>query len=288
MDPTWQAEYRARLPAAQAFARKLPLVRVAVPDASGTPGHAERELREATQIEDIFRLGRLKPGHESANAHAIAGKLGVGPSLYVHGGRTHPDYGGLALVFSGLPGDESADVTPFGLGGLLCPASGPLHDQGKCTSPVAHDDEAEQRAFVAASRWISGWREPAGRFLAMYFGTALDRYFLPGADGKPERADPAGIHADPHTRDWRSWTFEVRLTGEIDLFDVLARGGLQAWAIDKELERRLDRETATTGASYPWWNELRRTSRLRVQANASGAAELFAQVDGEVRDRCLP
>jgi len=287
MDPAQRAEYDGSLAEAQSFARRLPLVRVVVPDASTDPGNRERLQREARQIEDIFHHGRLKPEHESANAHAVAGRLGVGHSLYFHAGRTHPDYGKLALVFRELPGDDSADATPFGLGGLLCTSNGRWHDTGSCTSPVAHDPEPDQVDFVRESRWTSAWREQAGSFLAAYFGVELHRYFLPEAEGKPKREDPAGIHADPHARDWRSWTIEVRFTREIDLFEVLNRGALQAWAIDTRLATQLQRLEQVRGQSYPWWNELRRSVSRQIVAPGLGTAELFAQVDGEVRDQCL-
>lgn len=283
-DPTWRAEYQGAIAGARSFADRLPLVRVVVPE----PSNEERAQREQTQIEDVLRKGLLRPAHESKNTHAMAKRLEVDPSLYFHAGRTHPQYGKLALVFRRLPQDDAVDATPFGLGGLLCNKAWPGHVQGECTSPVAHDAEAAQIEFVSDSRWTSAWRDQAAHFLAAYFGDGLERYFLPGAAGKPNRPDPAGIYTDAWSRDWRSWTIEVRITQEVDLFQVLASGDLEAWAIDGQLETWLEQNVRATGAVYPWWEALLKVAKdRRIEAPGLGVEAAFAEIDREVKDRCL-
>jgi hypothetical protein len=211
----------------------------------------------------------------------------VGERLYLHAGRTHPAYGKMALVFRQLPGGAAEDATPFGLGGLLCDQKSIWHDEGACAAPVAHDPEVDQEQFVKASIWGADWRGHAGEFLATYFGDDLSKYFAPGVDGKPKRPDPAGIHADPWCRDWRSWTVEVRFAGEVDLFEALTTDALMFWAIDSQLEARLDTEVSTTGADYPFLNALLRSKARRIDDPGTGTGKLFDLVDEEVQRQCL-
>jgi hypothetical protein len=193
----------------------------------------------------------------------------------------------MALIFGPLDEELKAEATPFGIGGLLCKGSGRYHDAGQCTSPVAHDPQSDQVAFVAASSWNTAWRERAAHFLAAFFSPSLGDYFLPADQGKPKHADPAGIYSDPHSRDWRSWTIEVRMLEDVDLSAVVRRGNVQAWAMDTQLEDRLRQRIQATGATFPWWEELLRSQARRVEADGATIAELFKRIDDEVRDQCL-
>lgn len=277
MDAAWEAQYRATLPSAERFARNVPLVRVVIPG----------NKREETEIDDVLKRGRLCTTHQSPTSAQLEDDLQVKRSLYFHAGRTHPDYGKMALIFHPMVEEAKGEATPFGIGGLLCPTTGHYHDSGQCTSPVAHDPKDDQIDFVAVSRWSADWREQAGRFLAAFFGPSLGGYFLPADQGKPQRADGAGIYTDPHSRDWRSWTIEVRLLEDVELATVLRRGGIQTWAMDPQLEDRLRQRAQATGATFPWWEELMRSKARRLDVPGATIAELFKQIDEEVRDQCL-
>ncbi len=278
MDPAWKAEYQACLPAATEFARRVPLVRVVIPG---------RKDREETEIDDVLKQGRLRTTHQSQASAQLEDELNVRRSLYFHAGRTHPDYGKMVLVFRPMDEEAKGEATPFGIGGLLCTRTGPYHAAGQCTSPVAHDPKQDQVAFVADSCWATDWREKAAHFLAAFFSPSLDCYFLPADQGKPRRADGAGIYSDAHSRDWRSWTIEVRLLEDVELTLVLRRDGVQAWAMDEQLEDRLRQRAQATGVMFPWWEELMRSQARRVAAAGATIAELFKQIDEEVKDQCL-
>jgi hypothetical protein len=152
---------------------------------------------------------------------------------------------------------------------------------------VSHLDEAEQAAFVAASTWRNGWRDDqAPRFVAAYFGSDLDAYFAASDTGRPTRLDPAGMfHPATGSRDWRAWTFEVRIAAEIDLHRVLDRRRVMMWAMDKQLYDDLIQRSAGDGEP-PWW-----FSRL-VQAPVPRIIgrpieEVLEAVDAAVKKACL-
>ncbi len=282
-DDVSKTEYEQAHTAAQKFAGTVPLVRVVIPDPTPV-----RPQREHEQIEDILRRGQLRPSHESDNSHAVAADLGVGRRLYLHAGRTHPDYGKMVFVFRRSPQTVAVDATPFGLGGLCCSQTGRWHMIGSCTAPVAHDPKEEQKAFVQASLWGADWRDQAAQFVAAYFGANLSDYFAPDDNGKPRRADPAEIYTDVGSRDWRSWTVEVRLDGEINLFEEVANGNLLCWSIDEHLEARLEEEISRTGAQFPFWERLvRDAAKLRIANPGYGVQDLFRLIDMEIMKLCL-
>jgi hypothetical protein len=138
---------------------------------------------------------RSCPATRAAARRTESGAWGQPTGSTSTGGRTHPAYGKVALVFRPLDEEEHAEVTPFGLGGLLCKGSGDGHDQRHCMAPVAHLEDAEQAAYVAASTWRSNWRDAdhAAQFVALYFGANLDAYFADADTSRPVRPDPAGV-----------------------------------------------------------------------------------------------
>ena len=272
--------YDQALPAAIEFVVRLPLVRVVVP--LGGP-------RKALETRDALRDGKILPSHKSLFAAAGERRLGAADGVYFHAGRTHPIYGKVAFVFSPLEEEDRSEVTPFGLGGLLCDKTGANHDERRCVTPVAHLPEADQAGFVAASTWRSDWREQAPKFLAAYFGSKLDAYFAPEAVGRPTQLDPAGVF-DPTTGslDWRAWTFEVRIAAEVDLHRVLDGGRLMMWAMEDQLYNELTLRSAGAGEP-PWW-----FSKLMMQKQARRISVLNASfedvlqaVDAEVKRICL-
>jgi hypothetical protein len=281
MDPAWKDAYDDALPAAAAFVAKLPLVRVVVPHV---------EPRKGTETDDTLRYGRILPRHKSLASAESERKLGAADGIYFHGGRTHPAYGKVALVLYPLDQEAQAEVTPFGLGGLLCKGSGEHHDARHCVAPVAHLSEPEQAAYVAASTWRSGWRAPdqAARFIAAYFGADLGAYFSAEDAGRPTRLDPAGVfHPTTGCRDWRAWTFEVRIAAEIDLFRVLDSGRVMMWAMDDELFAELiQRQPAPLEPSW-WLAKLMQTEVRRIAWPEASFEDLLMTVDREVKKACL-
>jgi hypothetical protein len=276
MDPAWKDAYDAALPAATAFVAKLPLVRVVVPD-----------TRKARETDDALRDGRLLPGHKSRASADGERRLGAADGLYFHAGRTHPAYGKVALVLHPLDEEDQAEVTPFGLGGLLCTNSGAQHDRERsCVMPVAHFEESEQAAFVAASTWRRAWRDQAAQFLAAYFGSDMDAYFAAEDLGRPTRLDPAGVfHPATGSRDWRAWTFEVRITAEIDLHRVLDSGRVMMWAMEEHLYNEVAERAAHVEA--PWWFSKLVDRRVRRIATPDAPFEgVLEDVDAEVKRVC--
>jgi hypothetical protein len=275
MDPAWKDAYENALPAAAALLAKLPLVRVVVPVG-----------RKKMETEDVLRDGKLLPTHKSPSAADKERRLAGTDSVYFHAGRTHPAYGKVALVFHPLDEEARAEVTPFGLGGLLCDKpEGNGHPQPpECVLPVSHLEESEQAAFVKDSTWTSSWRERAGHFLAAYFASDLDAYFALADSGRPRRLDPAGVfHSKTGSRDWRAWTFEVRIAGEIDLHRVLDAGRVMMWAMDEELYDELTRPSAEGPPT--WFSKLQE----RVPRMGSPGAlfnEVLREVDEEVKRAC--
>lgn len=269
--------YDQALPAAIEFVAKLPLVRVVVPHYG---------LRNALETDDVLRDGKLLPSHKSARSADGEQQLGAADGIYFHAGRTHSVYGKVALVFSELEEENRAEVTHFGLGGLLCPGTGADHDERRCVSPVAHLPPPEQAEFVAASTWRSDWRQEAPQFAAAYFGSALDAYFAAEAEGRPERCDPAGVF-DPTTGclDWRAWTFEVRIAAEVDLHRALDSGRVMMWAMEEQLYNELILRAANAGEPPWWFSKLQKQGRRISPPNASFEDVLVA-VDAEVKQSC--
>lgn len=277
IDPEWQAEFEAATPRARHFADVLPLVRVVVP----APGHHRREL----ELLDVFRRGTLRPSHKSPLAVQCERTLQREGALYFHGGRPHPDYGNAVIVLDGLPEGTPMEVTPFGLGGMLCTKThaGPH----TCVAPVAHDDEVEQVDFTARSTWLADpWRARAAEYIGLYFGATPERYFFPGDQGRPKRPDPAGIFMDDRTSDWRAWTLEVRVLAEVNLFDALAEGRVIAWALDEATDAELQ-VRSIAGESWPFFDQLSDLRDRRIMAPMFSFQSL-ALIENRVRARCLP
>lgn len=216
--------YERALPRALEMAASLPLVRVIIP---------RDDQRGIEEIEDVLTSGRLSREHKGLRTRRTEAQLGTGSFLYFHAGRTHPDYGRGMVVIRDSPTSAELEATPFGLGGLCCGGTDedPLHKARGCVSPVAHHDSGEQARFVAESTWHEDWRDKAAQYLALYFGDTPEAYFSPRAADKPTREDPEGIFTDPRTRDWRAWTIEVRLTEDVDLFDVIRARELLFWGM---------------------------------------------------------
>jgi len=278
MDPAWQESYDKALPAAITFVAKLPLVRVVVP---------HRSPRKELETDDALRDGKLLPRHKSPRTASDERRLRAANGIYFHAGRTHPAYGKVAFVFSALAEEAQAEVTPFGLGGLLCDGAGEVHEQQSCVGPVAHLSDAEQAEFVASSTWRSQWRDQAPQFLAAYFGSKLDAYFASGDDGRPTWPDPAGVF-DPTSgcRDWRAWTFEVRIAAEIDLYRVLDSGRIMMWAMEEQLYNELILRIAA-GGQPPWWFlKLMEKQVRRISRPNAAFEEVLKAVDEEVRQTC--
>lgn len=278
MDAAWKDAYDYALPAAIAFVAKLPLVRVVVPHYGP---------RNALETDDVLRDGKLLPSHKSEDSANKEKQLRAADGVYFHAGRTHSVYGKVALVFSALEEEDRAEVTHFGLGGLLCRGIGKDHEQRRCVSPVAHLPDVEQADFVATSTWRSGWRQEAPQFAAAYFGSALDAYFAPEAEGRPERCDPAGVF-DPATGclDWRAWTFEVRIAAEIDLQSVLDSGRIMMWAMEEQLYNELVLRTIATGEPHWWFTELNQGTTPRVGSAGDLFEEVLIAVDAKVKVVC--
>jgi hypothetical protein len=274
-----QASVAAMLPRCQYIASRMPLVRVIVPE----------NARYLAEIESIFRNGLLLRSHKSDYSRQLEQTLGAGDALYFHAGRPHPDYGLAILVFADL--EEPAEVTPFGLGGLCCPNSddSDLHRGGGCVSPVAHLPEREQRRFVEESTWHDDWRAQFAKYLAYYFGSEPQRYFLDGDDSRPSRSDPDGIFDDPHNRDWRIWTAEVRIQADIRLSTTSCQSRILWWGAHPTVERKLKRDAyarrTPLSELYPIWMLLSGAKRLPVEPTA-GAAR-FATVKAVIQDHVL-
>jgi hypothetical protein len=278
MDPAWKDAYEGALPAATAFVARLPLVRVVVP---------HRGPRKGLETDDALRDGKLLPRHKSDRSADGERRLGAANGIYFHAGRTHPVYGKVAFVFSTLAEEDRAEVTPFGLGGLLCDGTGVDHEQRRCVTPVAHLPDLEQAAFVAASTWRSQWRDQAPQFLAAYFGSELDAYFAAEDEGRPTRLDPAGVFdSTTGSRDWRAWTFEVRIAAEIDLHRVLDSGRVMMWAMEDQLYNDLVLRTAGAGEPPWWFSKLIQKQVRRIGWPNALFEEVLMAVDAAVRQAC--
>jgi hypothetical protein len=281
MDREWNDAYEAALSDAVAFVAKLPLVRVVVPEGP----------RKGMETDDTLRDGKLLPRHKSNNARDQERRLAAADGVYFHAGRTHPAYGKVALVLHPLEEEEHAEVTPFGLGGLLCkPEDREDHEQKRsCILPVSHREEAEQVAFVAASTWRSRWREQdqAPQFIAAYFGSDLGAYFAADDTGRPGRLDPAGVFdSTAGSRDWRAWTFEVRIAAEIDLHRVLDSGRVMMWAMERQFYEDLFQRVARAGEPPWWFSKLMRSRIPRIIGRP--IERVLKAVDVEVKKACLP
>ncbi|MEZ4409661.1 MAG: hypothetical protein R3A52_24795 [Polyangiales bacterium] len=273
--PEW---YRARLAEAQTFAVRLPLVRVGVP-ASGA--------RYQTEFDDLLDVGVLRATHKSPRSRAIEERLGATDALYLHAGRGHPAYGTCVFVLADVDG---AEASPGGLGSLLCERGasvddGEVHDG--CLAPIAHCDEASQRRYYVETTWRGVWRAPAGCFIAGYFGDVarggFSSYFHEGDDGRPHHPDPYGVFTNPKVTDWRAWTLEVRVAGDVDLHRALDEDRLLAWGMTDDLRRRAD-ERLADGGSCRFFLRLRtRAAELKLGDDFQDGARVVRASDEFVR-----
>jgi len=268
-------------PDAISLASKLPLVRVVVPPS---------DPRKGREVEDVLRTGIIRASHKSARSRDVERRLGAPDAIYFHAGRTHPEYGHVALVLAPLSDSAAAqEATPFGLGGLLCDGVKDTHTQGGCISPIAHEPEATQAAFYADSNWSSDWRMSAAHFLDIYFLGRLRDYFRDAATSKPSRPDPDKIYSDPANTDWRTWTMEVRVPkGDLDLNPLLDADRLLYWAIDEHLGSTLEILATSGGRSlaneYPFYSRLLTMSNRRI---ISMNEDVFLAVDKTVEQYCF-
>lgn len=275
-----QESLDAELPRCTQIAARLPLVRVIVP--------SETNDRQVQEIHDVFAEGLLLRSHKSTRSRNLERQLGAGDALYFHAGRSHPDYGLAILVLSEV--SAPVEVTPFGLGGLCCPNidSDHLHSAGGCVSPVAHMSEAEQRQFVRESTWRADWRAYIAAYIAHYYGSEPYRYFADGEGSRPAPIDPDGIFADPHNRDWRIWTAEVRVQADLSLQDCIADNTLLYWGAHPTVEQKLKRDAVARKTRlsilYPVWLRLPRDKRLPVERTpgTSRFAEVQAAISSDV------
>lgn len=208
-------------------AKKLPLVRVVIPRTD--------PKRRREEISDVLIHGDLRRTHKSARSRDIERRLQLPESLYFHAGRPHEDYGDAIFIIEDTANGVEVEATPFGLGQLLCEKKTDMHTQGRCLAPISHEDDFKQRLFVQGSIWKADWRDRAAQYLALYFGSDPSRYFMEGDKGKPKKHDPDCIYSNDDNKDWRSWSIEVRVLGDISLFDVLARKRLLFWAMKKKV-----------------------------------------------------
>lgn len=221
----WKTEFNKAILKAQMVAKKLPLVRVVIPRTD--------PKRRREEISDVLIHGDLRRTHKSDRSRDIERRLHVPESLYFHAGRPHEDYGDAIFIIEDTANGVEVEATPFGLGQLLCGKKTDMHKQGRCLAPISHEDDCKQRLFVRGSIWKADWRDRAAQYLALYFGSDPSRYFMEGDKGKPQKHDPDCIYSNDDNKDWRSWRIEVRVLGDISLFDVLARKQLLFWAMKK-------------------------------------------------------
>ncbi len=249
------------------LAQRLPLVRVVVPRPATHPRHN-------VEIEDVLDRGLARVEHRGGESRRTETELRATPGVYFHAGRTHPDYGDMALALA--PFDCKAEATPFGLGGLACKADCPAI---QCIRPVGHAANALQCAFVAASVWADDWRRHVALYLATYFSD-FDRYF--------QNDPPALYPAVARSTDWRAWTVEVRVLGEdVDLAQALSRNQVLIWAMTDDLYKEC---TAKPDNSRAWFDALLEATAngqaQRVEMRNADAIQLFRKVDEWVRAWC--
>ncbi len=280
IDDADREAFQSALPRAGEVAKRTPLVRVVV------PRHEDRAFIEA---HEIFIDGLLRLNHKSAKSRRIEIELGAGDAVYFHAGCASPEYGRAVFALQHI--SQDVEVTPFGLGALICTgkSSDPLHKAGSCVSPVAHWSRANKVSFVRDSTWRDDWRDRFADYLACYFGGQLDRYFSMQASGKPQVVDPERIFASRRNKDWRIWTLEVRVLGDVNLFDAVRAGTIVLWGVPPNVEKQL--KVAALAARRrlshmrPLWAQLPRDKR-RTVASVSPRS-IFAAINRELAEVAL-
>lgn len=246
--PEW---FDSALPGARRVAEQIPLVRVAV-----------SASREAAELRDVLRTGLLRASHKSARSREIEVRLGAQDFLYFHAGRTHPAYGKVVFALGDAPDGRYSEASPSGLGGLFCadgrsPDDASSHFDGSCLAPVSHRSDEDQRSFYEQSVWAPMWRSRLGDYLAAYYGRrGLHRYFASEEGSRPDQDDPAGVFHNPSVKDWRAWTVEVRVAGDVDLNAMIDAGKLLWWGVSLQLRRDIEKRMAA-GEEFPLYERLR-------------------------------
>lgn len=190
------------------------------------------------------------------------------PSVYFYAGRTfHP--GAVALLFvAAYEQDREGGFTPFDSGGMV---------HGHICCSLARDDRTARVQYCRACQGaLKDCREMLAKFLAVYFSPLSD--YL---DGQPCRAHDLGIYPDPNNggrfpfgfNDWRSHTFEIRLTSPVSIWDAVR------WAPSKtQWELFLRRYDESLPAQQAVMRKFKQRSLAR-----EGSLEYRALAEAEVR-----
>ncbi|MCO6459495.1 MAG: hypothetical protein J5I93_29635 [Pirellulaceae bacterium] len=215
------AEYRARLPAAQAAAENIHVLHVTAAFARSPEWSVFLSILGAPPHEIPTSDHPDYCSDETRRAEAL---LGYPPSVYFYAGRAHPEFGNLALAFdAGVQVGRIGSVTPFDSGGIVWQPD--PHIQVRLA-----DDSMQGRVDYCHQSLLSleEWRDGLGRVLAAYFDQLQDYW-----TGRPVRFDPEGLFE--LNDDWRCWTFEIRLAEPQPILDCVA------WCADEAVMHELFR-----------------------------------------------
>lgn len=230
---------------------------------------------------DTLRLtgGRLPlTPPDKKNTREAEDAFGLPPSRYFYAGRAHPDFGDCAFIYSpAIESGRTGSVSPFDTGGVYW----------RYIHPFCEGDEADrlrraQVCFHATRLDLIVWRSGFDAFLAAAF-VAPSGYFssapAPRVRWGPEDlpAWDARNHGAP-AREWRAWTWEVRLYQE-----HAVQGHLEGWGCLPGIQKRLD-EDLTSGAVSPFDSASEWLERLQAMDPIVGSS-FCDDINASVRGR---
>ena len=208
-DPIWAEQYKNSVEQARGVADRLPLVHVTA------AGSFLELMSEGDQ-----QLMPSQSGRRSQTTRESEESIGWEPCIYFYAGRAWPEFGEIALAYSGECEDgQEGSATPFDSGGLITKRI--YWDE----SDYSHETV---RSFINDSIIkLSEWRKTFAIYLAAYFYPLSD-YWV----GRPCMKDPEGIFMN-EKNNWRAWVFEIRFHQR---HNICSQG---AWAFSEAVSERL-------------------------------------------------
>lgn len=168
----------------------------------------EAPLLTCAPIDKVLQNGGILPVTQAGTkTKQVEDAFGLAAARYYYAGRVHPQFGDCAFAFdSSLEVNVDGDAHPFDTGGLYWGKMSPTRD----LKEVEVVSEACRLAKLHRKQ-LSDWRDAFAEHLSKAF--AGGNQYLRGipTPGTLDETLPAMNTTNHDRKDWRSWTWEIRI-----------------------------------------------------------------------------